>query len=65
MLTGRGPARGADATDNPLFVMGWVSDENQLMLESHFGKNGTMIFQRSFSTIDEAKRWRDGCSRGA
>lgn len=57
------PAFPADAPDNPLFVMGWVSDENQLMLENHFGKNGTMIFQRSFSTIDEAKRWRDGCSR--
>jgi hypothetical protein len=47
----------ADADDTPLFVMGWVADNDQKMLEDHFGRDGSMIFQRTFSTADEAKRW--------
>jgi hypothetical protein len=42
---------------NPLFVMGWVPDKDQRMLEEHFGRDGAMIFQRGFQSVEEAKRW--------
>ncbi|MFW6212973.1 MAG: hypothetical protein ACOC8L_08730 [Spirochaetota bacterium] len=51
------PAFPADTSNNPLFVMGWVSDRDQRMLEDHFGRRGAMIFHRSFSSVDEAKIW--------
>ncbi|MFW6313581.1 MAG: hypothetical protein ACOC2N_06835 [Spirochaetota bacterium] len=54
------PSVGSDARvsdRNPLFVMGWVSDEDQRMLEDHFGRNGSMIFHRDFETTDDAGRW--------
>lgn len=48
----------------PVMVLGWVGDEDQKMLEEHFGRDGRLIFHRSFETYDEAARWLER-SRGA
>ncbi|MFW5776608.1 MAG: hypothetical protein ACOCZB_04895 [Spirochaetota bacterium] len=41
----------------PALVFGWVGEEDQRMLEDHFGRDGRLIFHRSFPTYDEAARW--------